>query len=283
MAGGVASDIQYKLAAEARQLKMMQKPSGSAKILTRVKADCRHGFCQFWTTDHQHRLLDRVARHFPYAYYIAPRFTEVADLHFHCGDRTILANSIIVKLSDFPPAKRGSSCRHRVISPHLSAHNFVFSKPAMVERVSLRNELRGVWRDWLEEVPLAEMLDMTWNRFPRIGKARALKWARDEVSSAGGLTISRYGARPLPTDAPRMIAHDDFDGSARPPPTPRRPPWPTHLFRAQRSAALVRYEDKNLTQLLALAKLFSLAGLNLSLLQPSDKALENTDFYDEGR
>lgn len=276
--------IQYKLSAEASRLRMVQKPRGSAGILRRLRRECSDGFCQFWTTDHQHRLLDRVARRFPYTYYVAPRFSELADLHTYCAERAILENSILIKLSDFPTARRGSSCRHRVISPHLSSKTFIFSKPKMADRSNLRSDLRDVWKDWLDEIPLAMMVEEIWERLPRIGKTRALNWARQEVALARERPRLRYESPPSMTrDAPRMIAPPDAEIAARPPSIPRRPPWPAHLFRERRGAALVKYDESKQIQLLALARIFALAGLDFSLMQPSEKALENTEYYDDGR
>lgn len=273
--------IQYKLSVETRQLRMAQKPRGASKILRRLRTECRGGFFQFWTTHHQHRLLDRVARRFPCTYYVAPRFMEIADLHSHYANRTILSNSIIVRLSDFPAATRGSSCRHRVISPHASWRNFVFSKPVVTDRLDFRTELRDVWQEWVREVPLAVMVEEIWERLPRIGKNRALKWARDEFATAREWITPQYEPPTAGRDLPRLTAPTDFERQVGRPPTPRRPPWPTHLFRAQRGVALVKYDDREVIQLLALARLFALAGLHFSLLQPSEKALENTEFYDE--
>jgi hypothetical protein len=45
---------------------------------------------------------------------------------------------------------------------------------------------------------------------------------------------------------------------------------------------LVKYEEDDQIRLLALSRNSELARLTFSLIQPSDKALEKTDFYDEG-
>jgi hypothetical protein len=152
----------------------------------------------------------------------------------------------------------------------------------MADRPHLRSDLRDIWKDWVNEVPLATMVEEIWERLPRIGKTRALKWARQEVALARERPAPRYEPPSMMRDAPRLIAPADTEITARPPATPRRPPWPPHLFREQRGAAGVKYGDSNLIQLLALARVFALAGLNFSLLQPSEKALENTEYYDEG-
>jgi hypothetical protein len=164
----------------------------------------------------------------------------------------------------------------------MSPHNFVFSKPTVVERPNFRNELRDVWEEWVHELPLALMVEEIWERLPRVGKTKALAWARNEVAVAreGFYYRERYASAPGPEDYPRLVDHADDEAEVRRPPTPRRPPWPTHLFRGQRGVGLVKYDDQNLIQLLALARIFSLAGLSFSLLQPSEKALENTEFYD---
>ena len=77
-------------------------------------------------------------------------------------------------------------------------------------------------------------------------------------------------AAPIDTDAP--------------PPRRRRPlqpPWPKHLFRQERQRGIVKYRDEDVIQLLALSRVLALAGLTMSVLQPSETALRNTDFYDE--
>ena len=272
--------IQYKLSTQLRQLKIMRRPRGSSEIIKRARAACRHGFFQFWTKDHQHRLLDRVAGKFPYTYYVAPRFVELADLHANYESRSILANSIVIRLSQFPASKPGSSAQHRVISPHLSSRNFVFSRPRVTERVSLRLELREAWRDWVHEIPLGAMIEEIWDGLPRVGKTRALKWARREFAMVRDESRPLYEPPIAARDAPRLVAQEDGASRAARGRRPRRPPWPPSLFRDQRGTGLVEYDDKNIIQLLALAKVFSLAGLTFGVLQPSDKALENTEFYD---
>ena len=273
--------LQYKLSREARLLRMDQKPRGSAAILKGARAECRDGFCQFWTTDHQHRLLDRIARRFPYTYYVAPRFSGLAELQANYEDRTILANCIIAKLSDFPPSNRGARCRHRVISPHTSWRTYVFSKPVVLDRINFRAELRNVWEDWVHEVPLAVTVREIWEGLPRIGKTRALKWAKKEIARTQELPPTRFEAPPMRTADPFLIGPPGDEIRRRR--TPRRPPWPTHLFRRERSTGFAKYDESDQIRLLALSRIFELAGLTFSLIQPSNKALDNTDFYDEGR
>jgi hypothetical protein len=152
----------------------------------------------------------------------------------------------------------------------------------VTERIDFRNELRDVWEDWVHEVPLADMLEEIWERLPRIGKNRALKWARNEVAAVRGWIPPRYKAPTVDSEAPRLIAPPGYDEEVRRPPRPRRPPWPTRLFRAATERGLIEYHEKSLVQLLALSRIFALAGLHFSVLQPSDKALENARFYDEG-
>lgn len=276
--------LQYKLTKEVQHLRMPNKPRGSAAIISTLRGECGDGLHQFWTTSHQHRLLDRVAARFPYTYYVAPRFSDVSDLHAHCASRSLMANSIVVKLSDFPPAKRGATCRHRVISPLSSWHNYVFSKPVVLQRTNLRADLREVWHDWVDEVPLAFQVRSIWEQLPRFGKARAMKWARAEFALAGTRPEPTSDAGIASRGAGRYLSRpSDIDG---PPPRERRPlppPWPKHLFRESRETGILKFNDEEVIQLLALSRVFALAGLHMSLLQPSGTALRNTRFYDEGR
>ena len=260
---------------------MDRKPRGSAAILRTLRTECRDGFRQFWTTDHQHRLLDRIATRFPYTYYVAPKFAGLANLQANYEDRSILANSIIAKLADFPPSKRGSSCRHRVISPNTSWLTYVFSKPAVLQPVSLRAELRRVWEDWTAEIPLAVTMQEIWEGLPRTGKTKALRWAEKEVAEARELPAPRFETSSVGRADPLLIGRPE-DAETRRLRVPRKPPWSSHLFRNQRTSGLVKYDEEAQVRLLALSRIFQLAGLTFSLLQPSDRALENTDFYDVG-
>jgi hypothetical protein len=228
-------------------------------------------------------LLDRVARRFPYTYYVAPRFAELADLHAHCEGNAILANSMIVKLSDFPAAKRGSSCRHRVISPHLASKNYIFSKPVALLNLNVRAELREVWRDWLDEVPLSYRVEEIWDSLPpRIGKSQALKWAGREFASTRERIVSPYEGLAAARARRLIAAPEDPDMRTTRSRRPNRPPWPPHLFRDRRGSALVRYRDEDVVRLLALARILALAGLSMHVLQPSETALRNSEYYDDG-
>jgi hypothetical protein len=274
--------LQYKLSKEVSHLRLVKKPRGSAALLRSLRSECGDGLHQFWTTSHQHHLLDRVARRFPYTYYVAPRFADVSDLHGHLGSRTIMANSIIVKLSDFPRAKRGTSARHRIISPLSSWRNYVFSKPVALPRTNLRAELRDIWHGWIDEVPLSLKVRKIWEGLPRIGKSRALKWAHDEFVAARERFIPAFEEVSPQREVGRYLA-PPIDSDARPP-RPRRPlqpPWPTHLFRQERRREIVKYQDEDAIQLLALSRVLALAGLTMSVLQPSETALRNTEFYDD--
>ena len=275
--------LQYKLTKEVEHLRMAKKPRGSVAILSNLRSECGDGLHQFWTTSHQHHLLDRVAARFPYTYYVAPRFSQLTDLHSHCAARTLMDNSIIIKLSDFPPAKRGTNCRHRVISPISSVRNYVFSKPVALQRTNLRADLRAIWHEWVDEVPLAVQMRNVWEALPRIGKARAMKSARAEFALADKRIEPTSETGTAPSDAGRFLAAPiDSDRPLPRERRPLRPPWPKHLFRQSRQTAMVKYEEEAVVQLLALSKVLALAGLHMSVLQPSDTALRNTEFYDEG-
>lgn len=275
--------IQYKRTSEVSNLRLVGKARTSTQIVQELRTKCRDGLYQFWTTDHQHRLLDRIARKFPHTYYVAPKFTKLADLQAHFAARTLMSNSVIVKLSDFPPVLKGASGRHRVISPHHCEQNFVFSKPFVSVNVSFAREFRGIWKEWSTAIPFRQQLAETWEAFPRIGKGRAMLWARNEVTLSRSLPRLRPESGRVPEEVysralPRF--EDETTAVVRAP-TPRPPPWPPSTFRNLRQEGFIEHDESDLIKLLALAHILDQAGLTMSLLQPSSKALYNSAFYDD--
>ena len=163
-----------------------------------------------------------------------------------------------------------------------SRRNYIFSKPVLLDQLTIRAELRDIWKEWISEVPLGTQIQEIWDQFPRIGKARALKWAQREFALAEVRPARRYDEPPEAAGRYLEPPSDTRPERSRPR-RPLRPPWPTDLFRRQREVGIIPYKDEELIRLLALSRVLAMAGLSMSILQPSDTALRNTEFYDDGR
>jgi hypothetical protein len=226
--------LQYKLSKRRQQLQLTRAQKSDPSIVRHIRNLSQSGIDQFWTTDHQHKLIARISRQFPYCYYAAPQFISKGDLDYLFEQRRVLASSIIVKLDQFPPIRRGSDCRHRIVAPIGCNRHFIFSEPSSHAGIDMRRELRTLWRSWEPTKPLAETLEDVWKWAPRGNKRRAIAHARREIAML----------KELPPEPEYREAPPQADRDLLPPPLPtepgtslavptrrRRPPWPDDTFR----------------------------------------------------
>lgn len=269
--------IQYKTSKRRRQLQLTEAQKSDPELVRHLRNLARSGFDQFWTTDHQHRLIARIATKFPFCYYAAPRFTSKGDLDYLFDKKRILSSSAIVKLDQFPPITRRANGRHRVVAPIGFNRHFIFSEPSSHPGVDMRRELRSLWASWEPSRALAETLEDVWKWAPRGNKRRAIAHARQEIAMLKQLPPEpEYRPYPpemdqdlLPPPVSQEIGTDLTVAKRR-----RRPPWPEDTFRPLQLRAELGDELDHMQRLTAVSYLFALIGIQVSIVQPSEKALD---------
>jgi hypothetical protein len=221
--------------------------------------------------------MARIASRFPYCYYAAPKFTTKGDLDYLFDKKRVLASSIIAKLDQFPPVRRGVANRHRIVAPIGFDSHFVFSEPSAHRNVDMRRELRSIWTSWESDRPLADTLEEVWRWAPRGNKTRAIAHARREIAML----------RQLPPEPEYFAESSDLATERLPPPTTtetgtqlavptkrRRPPWPAGTFRPLEMSAAYGEELDHMQRMTAISYLLDLLGVQMSIVQPSEKALD---------
>jgi hypothetical protein len=269
--------IQYKLSKRRQQLQLSEAQKSDLAIVRHIRGLAQSGIDQFWTTDHQHRLMARISTKFPFCYYAAPRFTSKGDLDFLFDNKQIMASSMIVKLDQFPPVRRGSSCRHRVVAPIGFNRHFIFSDPSTHPVINMKKELRALWRSWSPDKPLAESLQDIWKWAPRGNKTRAIAHARREIAILKRLPPEPdFGIHPIeaPQDLLPPPASVEPGTSLAITRRRRRPPWPINTFGPLEVRSELGGELDHLERLTAISYLFDLIGIQMSVVQPSEKSMD---------